>query len=84
MVLEVRRLAAVRPGDGLDVGRPAPARLQHQAPDLGAADTENLRPSVRELADLVGGVEAAMLGDVLSHVGLPCGRFGVLDLPPSK
>jgi hypothetical protein len=38
VVLEVRRLAPVGAGDRPDVGRPAPAGLEREPADLGAAD----------------------------------------------
>src|SRR3954468_13508164 len=41
VVLEVRCRTARRVGDRLDVTGPAPARLDHEPPDLPAADLED-------------------------------------------
>src|SRR3954454_12805164 len=54
VVLEVRRVAAVRARDRLDVVRPAPAGLENVSADLAAADVEDLRAAVGEFTDLVG------------------------------
>src|SRR4029450_4203436 len=62
VVLEVRRLAAVGLGDRPDVVRPAPSRLEDEPPDLGVPHFEDLRVSVRELADLVRLPEVPVLG----------------------
>src|ERR671936_1517050 len=62
VVLEVRRLAAVRSGDRLDVVGPAPARLEGVPADLAVADLENLGAAVGELACLVGLPESLVLG----------------------
>src|SRR4051812_37114696 len=71
VVLEVGCLATRGPGDRLDVVRPAPAGLEHEAADLAAADSEDLRVPVREIARLVGRLEALVLGFVGSDHGLP-------------
>ena len=47
--------------DRLDVLRPAPSRLEDQAPDVAAADVQQLDPAVGELADLVCLREVAVL-----------------------
>src|SRR4051794_18873918 len=62
VVLEVRCLAARRVGQRLDVVGPAPARLEHEPSDLAAADLEDLRAAVGELARLLRGAEALVLG----------------------
>src|SRR3954462_3274979 len=61
VILEVRCLAARRVGDRLDVIGPAPARLEHEPPDLPAADLEDLRAAVGELARLLRRAEALVL-----------------------
>ena len=48
VVLEVRRLAHSVPAIGLHVGRPAPAGLEGEPADLGAADAQQVDPAVRE------------------------------------
>src|SRR3954449_6430467 len=62
VVLEVRCLAARRVGDRLDVGGPGPARLEHRPADPAAADLEDLRVAVGELARLLRRAEALVLG----------------------
>src|SRR5690349_20150939 len=62
VVLEVRRLAARRDGDRLDVVRPTPPGLEHEPSDLAAADPEDLRVAVGEVARLLGRTEALVLG----------------------
>jgi hypothetical protein len=61
VVLEVRCLAQVRAGERLDVLRPAPARLEHEAADLRASDRDDLGAAEGELAHLVGCGEVAVL-----------------------
>src|SRR5205085_420921 len=57
VILEVRRLAAARPGERLHRGRPAPARLEDGAPDRRAAGVRAVAVAVR----LAGaGMEAAV------------------------
>jgi hypothetical protein len=62
VILKMRGLAAVGLGDGRDVGGPAPARFEHEAADLGSADTENLRSATRKFADFIGLGKGLMLG----------------------
>src|SRR5919201_2546897 len=62
VVLEVRRLAAVRSGDRFDVVGPAPAGLEGVSADLAVADLEDLGAAVGELARLVGLPESLVLG----------------------
>ena len=61
VVLEVRRLAQVGARERLDVLGPAPARLQRQPADLGAADPQQVQRAALELASLVGSGEALLL-----------------------
>jgi hypothetical protein len=61
VVLEVRRLAQVGARDRLDVVRPAPAGLQGEPADFGAADLDEVHGAVGERAGLVGGLEALLL-----------------------
>src|SRR3954453_19322257 len=84
VVLEVRRVAAVGASDRLDVVRPAPPGLENVSADLAAADVEDLRAAVGEFTDLVGILEALVLGllaricgchlGLLRSVGLSCRR----------
>src|SRR2546421_1228488 len=62
VVLEVRRLAAGRVGNRLDIVRPVPAWFEHEPPDLAAADLEDLRVALGELACLLRRTEALVLG----------------------
>src|SRR5919198_5994813 len=62
VVLEVRRLAAVRSGDRPDVVGPAPAGLERVPADLAVAHVEDLGAAVGELARLVGLPESLVLG----------------------
>jgi hypothetical protein len=65
VVLEVRRLAAVRLGERLDVLRPSPSGLEDEASDGASADVEDLCATLRELTRLVGlreGLVLAALG----------------------
>jgi hypothetical protein len=57
----MRSLAALGLRDGLDVVRPAPPRLEDEAPDLGSSDVEDLGSAVRELARLIRTLEALVL-----------------------
>ena len=61
VVLEMRRLAARRLGDRLDVVRPAPTRLENEPPDFAAADVQDLGPTVRKLAGLVRRLKGLVL-----------------------
>jgi hypothetical protein len=61
VVLEVRSLAALGPGDRLYVVRPAPAGLEDEPADLAAADREDLDLAIRKLPDLVRLSEALLL-----------------------
>src|SRR5919204_4833050 len=76
VVLEVRRLAAVRSGDRLDVVGPAPAGLEGVPADLAVADVEDLGAAAPELARLVGLPESLVLGLLPCacgcHLGLLC------------
>src|SRR5690606_21215459 len=76
VVLEVRCLAALGPGDGLDVVGPPPAGLEHQAAHLGAADGDDLGVAVGGFPALVGLLEGLLLDVGLGHgrsVGRPRG-----------
>src|SRR5579872_3455005 len=53
VVLEVRRFAQVGAGGGLDVLGPAPAWLQHQAPDVAAVDVQYFQDAAGEFAHFV-------------------------------
>ena len=59
MVLEVRRLAQVGARDRRDVGRPAPARLEGEAADVGPGDAEQVEAIVHRTAH--GGAEIVKL-----------------------
>ena len=54
MVLEVRRLADLRPGNQLNSVRPFPSRLQDHPTYYRPADGDQLQSALRELAHLVG------------------------------
>jgi hypothetical protein len=71
VVLEVRRLAAVRSGDRLQVIGPAPAGFEDEPADLAAADVEDLGAAVGELAHLVRLGKGPVLGDVPVHLVPP-------------
>ena len=62
VVLEVRRLAALRPGDRLQIVGPTPPWLEHEPADLGIPHLQDVGVPVRELADLVRVAEPSMLG----------------------
>src|SRR5919197_6679877 len=81
VVLEVRRLAAVRCGDRLDVVGPAPAGLEGVPADLAVADVEDLGAAVGELARLVGLPDSLVLG----LMAWACGcHLGLLSGPPGR
>src|SRR6185312_15309726 len=97
VVLEVRRLAALRHRDRLHRARPAPAGLEDRAADGGPADANQLDAALREFADLVGLAEMLELGDFAlrdagvfmgdGHWRSPCffsaatPQFSMSDLP---
>src|SRR5512135_889132 len=60
VVLEVRRLAALGSGDGLDVGRPAPAGLKGGATEGDAAESHQPDLTAGEGAHLVRPVEGLL------------------------
>src|SRR5438552_1284434 len=62
VVLEVRRLAAVRSGERLYVVGPAPAGLEGVPADLAVADVEDLGAAGGELARLIGLPKSPVLG----------------------
>src|ERR1051325_10291964 len=68
VILEVGRLAALRPGERLHRGRPFPARLEHRAAHGRAADADQFDPPLRKLANLVGLAEVLAFG--LLHAAL--------------
>src|SRR4051794_30129230 len=59
--LHVRCLAAVGAGDGLDVVRPAPARLEDQPADLATTYLDDLCVAAGKFTDLVGLREGPVL-----------------------
>jgi DNA-binding SARP family transcriptional activator/tetratricopeptide (TPR) repeat protein len=69
VVLEVRGLAELGPGDRLHVRRPAPPRLEHEPSDRPLVGVEDLGAPPVERADLVRLREVALLG--LRHGILP-------------
>src|SRR5919108_1961355 len=81
VVLEVRRLAAVRSGDRLDVVGPAPAGLEGVPADLAVADLEDLGAAVRELARVIGVPESLVLGFLARACGC---HLGLLSRPPGR
>ena len=70
VVLEVGCLAQLGAGQRLDMIRPAPAWLQGEPADLGAADLEQVQGTVVEAAGLVGRGEA-LLFRFPAHRDLP-------------
>src|SRR5207245_7268148 len=70
VVLEVRRLAALRPGQRLDVPRPAPTGLEDQPAYCASADLEDLGLAVGKLASFVRARESPVLA-ALAHVWPP-------------
>src|SRR3954468_5802504 len=62
VVLEVRRLAALGAGERLHRGRPAPAGLEHGAPDGGAADVDQLDAALGKFAHFIRLAEILPLG----------------------
>ena len=70
VVLEVGRFAQLGAGQRLAWSRPAPARLQGEPADLGAADLEQVQGAVVEAAGLVWGGKA-LLFRFPAHRDLP-------------
>src|SRR4051794_33551228 len=61
LVLEMRRLAPLRPRDGLDVLRPAPAGFENEPTDARPANVQEFDLPLLERAGLVRHVETLML-----------------------
>jgi len=66
VILKVRRLAALGVRERLERAHPAPTRLEHGATDHGAADLDELEPTVGELAHLVRFPKGLVLGSLAS------------------